>query len=99
MDRRQFRSRRIRHGCCQPGAKEDQMKYKIVLHKSDEGHSVSCPGLPGCWSEGETEEEAIENKDAISEYLAAIEETLRNSDVQQDVREVEIYAHTLDAKR
>ena len=67
------------------------MRYKIVLHKSDEGYSVSCPGLPGCWSQGETEEEAIENiKDAIQEYLAAIEETLRDSDARQDVREVEI---------
>ena len=49
------------------------MKYKIVLNKTDEGYSVSCPGLPGCWSQGETEAEAIENiKDAIQEYLAAI---------------------------
>jgi predicted RNase H-like HicB family nuclease len=54
------------------------MKYKIALRKSEEGYSVSCPGLPGCWSQGETEEEAIENiQDAIREYLAAIEESLR----------------------
>ncbi|MYC81910.1 MAG: type II toxin-antitoxin system HicB family antitoxin, partial [Acidobacteria bacterium] len=26
------------------------MRYKIALHKSDEGYSVSAPGLPGCWS-------------------------------------------------
>jgi len=63
------------------------MKYKIVLQKSDEGYSVSCPGLPGCWSQGETELEAIENiKDAIREYLTAIEESIKNN----DVREVEI---------
>ena len=37
------------------------MKYKIVLNKTDEGYSVSCPGLPGCWSQGKTELEAIEN--------------------------------------
>jgi predicted RNase H-like HicB family nuclease len=50
------------------------VKYKIVLEKSEEGYSVSCPGLPGCWSQGATEEEAIENiQDAIQEYLAAIE--------------------------
>lgn len=30
------------------------MKYKIVLQQSDEGFSVRCPGLPGCWSEGAT---------------------------------------------
>jgi predicted RNase H-like HicB family nuclease len=63
------------------------MKYKIVLEKTDEGYSVSCPGLPGCWSQGETELEAIENiKDAIQEYLAAIDESIKSS----DVREVEI---------
>ena len=50
------------------------MKYKIVVEKSEEGYSVSCPGLPGCWSQGETEGEAIENiQDAIREYLAAVE--------------------------
>jgi predicted RNase H-like HicB family nuclease len=49
------------------------MKYKVVLQESDEGYSVSCPGLPGCWSQGKTEQEANENiKDAIREYLAAV---------------------------
>jgi predicted RNase H-like HicB family nuclease len=49
------------------------MKYKVVLHQFEEGHSVSCPGLPGCWSQGETEAEAIANiQDAIPAYLAAI---------------------------
>jgi predicted RNase H-like HicB family nuclease len=51
------------------------MLYQIVLRKSEEGYSVSCPGLPGCWSQGETEEEAIENiRDAITEYKAALAE-------------------------
>lgn len=63
------------------------MKYKIVLQQSEEGFSVSCPGLPGCWSQGETEQEAIENiQDAIRDYLAAIDETLQDS----DVREIEV---------
>lgn len=48
------------------------MKYKVVLQESEEGLSISCPGLPGCWSQGKTVQEAIENiKDAIREYLAA----------------------------
>lgn len=64
-----------------------RMRYKIVLEKSDEGYSVSCPGLPGCWSQGETELEAVENiKDAIQEYLAAINEATQNA----DVREIEV---------
>jgi PPOX class probable F420-dependent enzyme len=37
------------------------MKYKVVLQHSDEGVSVSVPGLPGCWSQGADETEAIAN--------------------------------------
>ncbi len=51
---------------------EVSMNYKVVLHESEEGFSISCPGLPGCWSQGATEAEALENiQDAIREYLAA----------------------------
>jgi len=58
-----------------------------VLQHSDEGYSVSCPGLPGCWSQGQTEEEAISNiQVAIQEYLAAIDESLEKA----DVREIEV---------
>ncbi len=63
------------------------MKYKIVMNKSEEGYSVSCPGLPGCWSQGETEEEAIKNiLSAIQEYMAAIDDSIKGA----DVREVEV---------
>ena len=63
------------------------MKYKIAIHKSDEGFSVSVPGLPGCWSQGTTEPEALENiRDAIRDYLAVVEEQLKG----EEVREVEI---------
>jgi predicted RNase H-like HicB family nuclease len=49
------------------------MIYKVVLQQSDEGYSVSCPGFPGCWSQGATEEEAVENiREAIREYLDTI---------------------------
>ena len=49
------------------------MKYKVVVKKSKEGYSVSCPGLPGCWSQGKTEQEALDNiQDAIREYLEAV---------------------------
>ena len=47
------------------------MKYKVNLKKTEEGYAVWCPGLPGCWSQGETEEEALDNiKEAITDYLA-----------------------------
>jgi predicted RNase H-like HicB family nuclease len=63
------------------------MNYKVRLQKSEEGYSVSCPGLPGCWSQGETEEEALENiQDAIKEYLAAVDELVQGD----DVREIEV---------
>lgn len=63
------------------------MRYRIALHRSKEGYSVSVPGLPGCWSQGATEEEAIENiKIAIEEYLSAVEDQLRG----EDVREIEV---------
>lgn len=66
------------------------MRYKIVLHKSEEGYSVSCPGLPGCWSQGATETEALENiQDAIREYLAAVDDLLHETP-DAEVREVEI---------
>jgi predicted RNase H-like HicB family nuclease len=63
------------------------MNYKVVIHESEEGFSVSCPGLPGCWSQGATEAEALENiQDAIREYMAAIDDLVSG----QDVREVRV---------
>ena len=63
------------------------MNYKVVLNESEEGFSVSCPGLPGCWSQGETEAEALENiQDAIREYLEAIDDLVKG----QDTREVNV---------
>ena len=63
------------------------MNYKVILHESEEGYSVSCPGLPGCWSQGRTEEEALENiQDAIREYLSAVDDLVKG----KDVREIEV---------
>jgi predicted RNase H-like HicB family nuclease len=63
------------------------MDYKVVVHESEEGFSVSCPGLPGCWSQGATEPEALENiQDAIREYFAAVDDLVKG----QDVREVTV---------
>ena len=65
------------------------MKYKVQLHRTEEGVSVSVPGLPGCWSEGDTEAEALENiRDAIREYLAALEDQAAGG----ELREVEVEA-------
>ena len=63
------------------------MKYKVALRSTEEGFSVSVPGLPGCWSQGSTEAEALESiEDAIREYLAVVAEQLE----EVEVREVEV---------
>ncbi len=63
------------------------MKYKIALRKTEEGYSICVPGLPGCWSQGATEDEALANiRDAIREYLTVAAEQLQGA----DVREIEV---------
>ena len=48
------------------------MKYRVTLVESDEGFAIWCDDLPGCNSQGDTREQALENiRDAISEYVAA----------------------------
>ena len=63
------------------------MRYRIAVHQSEEGFAVSVPGLPGCWSQGDTDVEAVENiKVAIREYLAVVEEQLHG----EEIREIEV---------
>ena len=51
-----------------------RMRYKVNMQNTDEGYAIWVPGLPGCWSQGKTEEEALENiKDAIQAYLKTVE--------------------------
>jgi predicted RNase H-like HicB family nuclease len=66
------------------------MQYKVAIHKSEEGFAASVPGLPGCWSQGATEAEALENiRVAITEYLSVVDEQLR---AETNVRVVEVIA-------
>jgi len=59
------------------------MKYRVNLKKTDEGYAIWCPGLPGCWSQGATEEEALENiKDAIETYLATVDELVKDKETR-----------------
>ena len=63
------------------------MVYKVVLEKSEEGYGVWVRGLPGCWSQGATEAEAIKNVGAaIEEYLAARAEIVMDA----EGREIEV---------
>jgi predicted RNase H-like HicB family nuclease len=63
------------------------MKYRVIIEESDEGFAASVPGLPGCHSQGATEQEALENiADAIREYLEVVAEL----SCDKIVREVEV---------
>jgi predicted RNase H-like HicB family nuclease len=63
------------------------MRYKVVLQHSEEGVAASVPGLPGCWSQGADEKEALDNiRSAIQEYLAVVSSETQGA----DVREVEV---------
>jgi len=51
------------------------MTYRITIVESEEGFAVWCDDLPGCVSQGQTKEEALENiRTAIREYLDAVPE-------------------------
>jgi predicted RNase H-like HicB family nuclease len=64
------------------------MKLKIVLQPSDEGgFTVYVPSLPGCVSEGETEQEALKNiREAIELYLEPVDDDLAG--LENEVREI-----------
>ena len=49
------------------------MKLKVVLHPEKEGgYSVAVPALSGCYSAGETVEEAMRNAREAAEGLLAV---------------------------
>lgn len=53
-----------------------EREFDVVLEAAEEGgFVVSVPDLPGCWTQGETREEALANaKEAIAAYLDGLEE-------------------------
>jgi predicted RNase H-like HicB family nuclease len=65
------------------------MKYEVALRALEEGFAVAVPGLPGCWSQGATEAEALESiKQAIEEYLTVVDGELKGA----TIRELEVAA-------
>ncbi|HEU5316382.1 MAG TPA: type II toxin-antitoxin system HicB family antitoxin [Chloroflexota bacterium] len=49
-------------------------RYTVVVFKDGEGYSVLVPALPGCFSQGATPEDALENaREAVQVHLAGLE--------------------------
>ena len=48
------------------------MKFTITIFRDEDGvYIAECPSIPGCVSQGKTEDEAMANvRDAISECLS-----------------------------
>ncbi|WP_054848308.1 type II toxin-antitoxin system HicB family antitoxin [Methanoculleus chikugoensis] len=64
------------------------MRLRVVLEPSEEGggYTVYVPSLPGCISEGDTREEALENiREAIELYLEVVEDDLVCSETAEQV--------------
>jgi predicted RNase H-like HicB family nuclease len=55
------------------------MEYTVLVYKDEEGGFwAEVPALPGCYSQGETVEETMENvKEAISAHIIALKEDLQ----------------------
>ena len=70
--------------------RKEKRSYDVILEPSDEGgFTVYVPALRGCVSEGDTEEEALENiKDAINVWLDSWDEVAKDQGAL--VRSVEI---------
>jgi predicted RNase H-like HicB family nuclease len=46
------------------------LTFPIIIEADQDGYYVSCPGLQGCYSQGDTYEEAVRNiKDAIRLHI------------------------------
>jgi len=69
------------------------MLLKVLLRPDPEdgGFNVSCPAIPGCHSQGDTEEEAIKNiKEAITGCLAVLNERAQIRDRTEKIVEVAV---------
>ncbi len=67
------------------------MKFQVVLEPSEDiGFTIYVPSLPGCISEGDSVEEALENiQEAIALYLEPVEDDLLTSE-RAMLQEVEV---------
>jgi predicted RNase H-like HicB family nuclease len=65
------------------------MKLQVILEPSaDGGYTVTVPALPGCISEGDSRQEALDNiREAIALYLEPVED---DRSFSADAEELEI---------
>ena len=63
------------------------MEYSVVVHEADEGGFwVEVPALPGCYSQGESVDEALRNvREAISLYLETLRDEGKDAPNDEDV--------------
>jgi len=69
------------------------MKFNVVLQESEDGgYDVTVPALDGCFTQGDTMEEAMKNaKEAIMCYLEGLEKLNEiKSNPALTIKEVEI---------
>ncbi len=69
------------------------MEFKVVIRedKEDGGYNVSCPALPGCHSQGETIEEALENiKEAIQGCIEVLNQRAKAVSTYESVVKVAV---------
>jgi len=69
------------------------MIFNVILKPDleDDGYNISCPALPGCHSQGDTEDEAIENiKNAITGCLEVLNQRARVHDESEKIIEVAV---------
>lgn len=69
------------------------MRFNVILEKAEEGgYNVTVPALDGCFTEGDTKDEALENaKEAIICYLEGLEKLNQiKSSPDAEVKELEI---------
>ena len=71
---------------------EDTTKFAVTLEQDEDGFIVaSVPSLPGCYSQGRNEDEAIANiKEAIRGYIASMRKHGEPIPNIKEVREVEV---------
>lgn len=68
------------------------MIYRVIIEKGEDfGYVVHCPAIPGCHSQGNTMERAIENiRDAIKGCLSVLDEEVSVSAKEIGTMEIEV---------